>query len=101
MNSLLDSDDVPVDLFLPPLVTLLFPPLLVTEIDFVFCRLQNYVLLFFFFFFSKTQFAMQLPAQKKKKKKKTGLPYRLNVAFHNGLHRGADVRTYARRTVRS
>ena len=65
MISLLDSDDVPVDLFLPPLVALLFPPLLVTEIDFVFFHLQNYVLLFF----SKTQFAMQLPAEKKNKTK--------------------------------
>ena len=27
------------------------------------------------------------------RKKKRGLPHRLRVAFHNGLHRGADVRT--------
>ena len=42
---------MPVDLFLPPLVALLFLLLLVTyKIDFVSCRLQNYV--FFVFFFS-------------------------------------------------
>ena len=44
MISLQDSDDVPVDLFLLPLVAFLFLPLLVTSIDFVFCRLQ----IFFF-----------------------------------------------------
>ena len=42
---------------------------------------------------------MQLPAEKQEKR---GLPHRLTVAFHNGLHRGAegrtDVRTYVRRT---
>ena len=42
---------------------------------------------------------MQLPAEKQEKR---GLPHRLTVAFHNGLHREADrrtdVRTYVRRT---
>ena len=57
--SLQDFDDVPVDLFLPPLVALLFLPLLVTKIDFLFCRLQND-----FLFFSQTQLTMQLPAKK-------------------------------------
>ena len=53
----------------------------------------------FCFSFSKTQLAMQLRAEKQEKR---GLPHRLTVAFHNGLHRGADghtdVRTYVRRT---
>ena len=53
----------------------------------------------FCFSFSKTQLAMQLPAEKQEKR---GLPHRLTVAFHNGLHRGADgrtdVRTYVRQT---
>ena len=48
MISLQDSDDVPVDLFLLPVVAFLFLPLLVTSIDFVFFRLQNYCLFFFF-----------------------------------------------------
>ena len=43
MNSLQDSDDVPVNLFLPPLVVLLFLPLLVTLIDFVFCCLPFFI----------------------------------------------------------
>ena len=50
MISLPDSDDVPVDLFLPPLVALLFLLLLVTyKIDFVSCRLQNYFFCFVLF----------------------------------------------------
>ena len=32
--------------------------------------------------------------------KKRGLPQRLSVTFHNGLHRGADVSTYVRTHVR-
>ena len=57
--SLQDFDDVPVDSFLPPFVALLFLPLLVTQIDFLFRRLQND-----FLFFSQKQLAMQLPAKK-------------------------------------
>ena len=63
MISLPDSDDVPVDLFLPPLVALFFPLLLShIKIDFVSCRLQNYFFCFILFF-SQTQLAMQLPAK--------------------------------------
>ena len=79
MVSLQYSDAVPVDLFPPPLDVLLFPPLSVT---------------FGILSCSKTQLAMQVPAEKKKR----GLPHRLDVTFHNGLHRGADVRMYVRRT---
>ena len=49
----------------------------------------------FYFSFSKTQLAMQVPAGKQEKR---GLPHRLTVAFHNGLHRGAEGRTDVRRT---
>ena len=50
----------------------------------------------FCFSFSKTQLAMQLLAEIQEKR---GLPHRLTVAFHNGLHRGRkDVRTDVRRT---
>ena len=53
MISLPDSDDVPVELFLPPLVALLFLLVLVTyKIYFVSCRLQNYFFVLFCFFFS-------------------------------------------------
>ena len=45
--SLQDSDDVPLNLFLPSLVVLFFLPLLVTKIDFVFC--QNYDYYYYFF----------------------------------------------------
>ena len=48
MISFQDSDDVPVDLVLPPLVALLFLLLLVTYIDFVPCGLQNHFLFCFF-----------------------------------------------------
>ena len=41
-----DSDDVPANLSLPPLVVLLFLPLLVTKIDFVFCQNYNYYYFF-------------------------------------------------------
>ena len=46
-------------------------------------------------YFSKKQLAVQLPAEIKKR----GLQSRvsLSVAFHNGLHRGADVRTVGRK----
>ena len=33
--------------------------------------------------------------------KNAGLPHSLSVAFHNGLHRGADVRTYGRTYART
>ena len=56
MNSLQDSDVVRANLFLPPPVVLLFLPLLVTKMYFVFC--QNY----HYFFFSKTQLT-QVAAQ--------------------------------------
>ena len=61
MISLQDSDDVPANLFLSPLVVLLFLPLLVTKIDFVFC--QNYH--YYYYFFSKTQLVMQQYRRKK------------------------------------
>ena len=45
MISLQDSDDVPANLFLSPLVVLLFLPPLVTKIDFVLC--QIIIIIFF------------------------------------------------------
>ena len=82
MISLQDFDDVLVDLFLPPLVVLLYLPLLVTKIDFEFCRIY-----FFLFFFSKTKSAVQLPP------KKRVATQGLSVSFHIGLNGEACVRT--------
>ena len=58
MISLQDSDDVQANWFLPPPVVLLFLPLLITKIDFVFCQIIIIII------FSKTQLAMQFPAEK-------------------------------------
>ena len=54
MISLPDSDDMPVDLFLPPLVAFLFPCSL---------YLVFFKIIFFASFFSQTQLAIQLPAK--------------------------------------
>ena len=87
MISLQDSDDVPANLFLSPLVVLFFLfPLLVTKIDFVFC--QNY---HYYYFFSKTQLVMQLPAVKK-----GAAAQGLSVSFQGGIHGVANVCTVGR-----
>ena len=87
MISLQDSDDVPANLFLSPLVVLFFLfPLLVTKIDFVFC--QNY---HYYYFFSKTQLVMQLPAVKKR-----AAAQGLSVSFQGGIHGVANVCTVGR-----
>ena len=52
MISLPDSDDVPVDLFLPPLVALLFPLLLVTYKNWLCILSSSKLFLFCFVFFS-------------------------------------------------
>ena len=74
-----------VDLFLPRLVVLLFPPLLVTKIDLYSIKIIIII------YFSKTPLAMQLPAEKKRVAAQG-----LSVSFHIGLHGGAYVRTYGR-----
>ena len=62
MISLPDSDDVPVDLFLLPLVALLFILLLFTYKIWL-CILSSSKIIVFVLFFSQTQLAMQLPAK--------------------------------------
>ena len=75
---------MPANLSLPPLVVLLFLPLLVTKIDFVFCPNYHYC------YFSKTPLAMQLPTVKKR-----AAAHLLSVSFHVVLH-GV---TYVRRVI--
>ena len=92
MISLQDSDDVPANLFLSPLVVLLFLPPLVTKIDFVLCQNHPY----YFFFVSKTQLVMQLPAVKKR-----AATQGLSVSFKGGIHGVANVCTVGRSVGRT
>ena len=64
MISLPDSDDVPVDLFLPPLVALLFLLLLVTYKNWL-CILSSSKLLFLFCFFLKRSWRCNFPPNKR------------------------------------
>ena len=91
MISLQDSDDVPANLFLSPLVVLLFLPLLVTKIDFVFCQNNHY-----HYFFSRTQLVMQLPAVKKR-----AAAQGLRVSFQGGIHGVASLCTVGRSVGRT
>ena len=85
MISLQDSDDVMANLFLSPLVVLLFLPPLVTKIDLVLCQIIIII------FFSKTQLVMQLPAVKKR-----AAAQGLSVSFKGCIHGVANVCTVGR-----
>ena len=88
MISLQDYDDVPANLFLPPLIVSIFLPLLVTKINFVFC--QNYD--YYFFFKNAVGDATS------RRKKAGSNTYFLSVSFHSGLHGVAYLRTVGGRS---
>ena len=81
MISLQDFDDVPIDLFLPPLVVLLYLLLLVTKAVFVFWQIYLFI-----YFFLKRSWRCNFPPKKKKRVAAQGL----SVSFHIGLHGGAS-----------